>query len=98
MLFHITATHTPEDCPLYNEDARAAAGGALGDVDALAQEAGVTLHFMVSPAPEHALFVLLEADTYQAVGAFLKSAFPFPSDFSVSPVISHKDVVALVNK
>jgi len=98
MLFHITVTHTPEDCPLYNEDARAAAADALGNVDTLAKDAGVTLHFMVSPAPEHALFVLVEADTYEAVGAFLKSAFPFPSDFSVSPVISHRDVVALVNK
>lgn len=98
MLFHITVTHSPEDCPLYNADAKAAASKALVNADALAQKAGVTLHFMVSPAPVHALFLLLEADTYEAVGAFLKAAFPFRSDFTVVPVISREDVVSLVSK
>ncbi|MGH2448659.1 MAG: DUF3303 family protein [Chloroflexota bacterium] len=96
MLFHVTVTHSPDDCPIYDMDARQAAIEAAENAQQVAKQAGVTPHFIVSPAPEHIIYLLLEADRYESVGRFLVTLFPYPSEFAVSPVIHLKDVGAVI--
>jgi len=63
MLFHITQTHDPEDCP-YGK------GGspALFDRDA----PGITLRGYWLAFPQHTLYFVVETDDIRAIHAFLK--------------------------
>lgn len=62
MLFHITQTHTPENCPkdiggsktLYNPHAE-----------------GITLRAMYGAFSEHVVYYIVEADSLDAVHKFL---------------------------
>jgi hypothetical protein len=85
MLYHITATHTPDNCPLYNTGLRAACGEAMEKFEANARESGVKLHFSVSGAPDHVFYHLVEAESLQAIGAWLASV-PIPQEFRITPV------------
>ena len=53
MLFHITATHTADNCPGYNRELMPALIEAIEKSDAVASELGIKVHFMVNAAPEH---------------------------------------------
>ena len=71
MLFHLTATHTPDDCPGYNPDRMPeflAAGPALQEK---AKELNIKVLFNVNGAPEHVSFLLLEADDPYSVALFV---------------------------
>jgi muconolactone delta-isomerase len=87
MLFHVTATHTTADCPLYNEALRPALQEADASSEALAQELGLTVHFAVTGAPAHVFYSLLEADDYSAVQRYL-AAIPMKQEFTIVPVVS----------
>lgn len=66
MLFHITQTHSPENCPrdeggpkdLYNPDAE-----------------GITLKAMYGAHAEHVMFYVVEAENVYAVNRFLMPGF-----------------------
>lgn len=87
MLFHVTATHTPDDCPIFNPDVRDAAKQSVAQVSSQAKALGVTVHAAVTGAPEHVIYYLLEADTYEPVATFLAENSAFPQDFTVTPVM-----------
>lgn len=59
MLYHVTATHTADNRPLYNPDLWPACGEAMQKLEAPAKEHNVKLHFSVSGAPDHVFFHLL---------------------------------------
>lgn len=86
-LYHVTATHTADNCPLYNPDIRGAVTEGMQKLEAAAQEHNVRLHFSVSGAPDHVLFHLLEADSLEAVRTWL-AALPIKQEFRVTPVES----------
>ena len=62
MLFHITATHTEDNCPGYNRELMPGMVEAIENSDAVASELGIKVHFMVNGAPEHVTYALVEAD------------------------------------
>ena len=62
MLFHITATHTADNCPGYNRELMPAPVEAIENSDALASELGIKVHFMVNAAPEHVIYALVETE------------------------------------
>ena len=63
MLFHVTQTHAPQDCP-YGK------GGSTGLVDRDA--AGITVVGYWLAFPEHTVYYVVEADDIAALHAFLK--------------------------
>ena len=93
MLFHVTATHTPDDCPGYNQDNLKKLLAGSENVRAKAQELNVKVHFSVNAAPEHVAYLLLEADDPYSVALFV-TAMPFKQDFKVSAVEYQQEVTA----
>ncbi len=63
MLFHIEQSHTPENCPLGQ-------GGSPSLVDRTAE--GVKVVGSYGAFAEHLVYYIVEADTMDAVNAFLK--------------------------
>ena len=63
MLFHITQTHAPQDCPY----------GKGGSPVLFDREApGITVHGHWLAFPEHTLYFVVETDDINAIHAFLK--------------------------
>ena len=92
MLFHVTASHTPEECPGYNTDRMPEFLGGAAALQDKAKELNIKVHFMVNAAPEHVMYALLEANDPYSVALFLTSV-PFKQDFKVTAV-EHQQVVA----
>ena len=67
MLFHATATHTPESCPL-------AQTGIRQDWSARASEAGITLISGVVCQPSHTQYFIIETDDVEKLEAFFRHA------------------------
>lgn len=86
MLFHVTATHTPDDCPIFNADVRDTARQSAEQAASQAKELGVTIHVAVTGAPEHVVYFLLESDSFEPVATFLAQNSVFPQDFTITPV------------
>ena len=86
MLFHVTMTHTPEDCPLYaSAEEGAEFRAALADLSGVLTKHEIDLRFLVNGAPEHVFYALLEAENVDSVVGFM-GAFPLRQDFKVTAV------------
>ena len=86
MLFHITMTHTPEDCPLYaSNEVGAEFRAALAGLSGALKEHEIDLRFLVNGAPEHVFYALLDAGNMDSVVGFL-GALPLRQDFKVTAV------------
>ncbi|MBI4234429.1 MAG: hypothetical protein HY686_08315 [Chloroflexi bacterium] len=93
MLFHVTATHTTENCPIYQPRDKAVEFLNAGDkIPQIARERKVTVHFFVSAAPEHVFWALLEADSLAAVQSLL-AGIPLRQDFRITPVQHLQDTL-----
>ena len=51
MLFHMTATHTEDNCPGYNPELMPAMVEAIEKSDAVAGDLGIKVHFLVNGSP-----------------------------------------------
>lgn len=87
MLFHVTASHSPESCPIYNPEYQDAAREGSAKLAEWAKEGGVTIRFAVTAAPDHFIYYLLEADQHESVAQLLIRITPFPSEFTITPVL-----------
>ena len=90
-------THTENNCLGYNPEIRAETVAAADGLQELSKELGVKVHFLVTGAPEHVAFALLEADSLGAISRFVTS-IPMPQDFRVAPVEHLTDTVAMVRE
>ena len=97
MLFHITATHTADDCPGYNPEAMPGTVEAIENSDAVAGELGIKVHFLVNGAPEHATYALVETDDSSRLMLWT-SSFPFKQDFKVTPVRAEAELAAMARE
>ncbi len=94
MLFHVTMTHTEDNCPAYHID-KMPPVVAFGDkIPGLAQELKVKPHFLLWGAPEHVAYALLEADNLGAVARFVM-AMPIVQSFKVTPVQNLEDMAKM---
>ena len=94
MLFHVTATHTTENCPAYHRERMPALVAAMENQGSVANELGVKVHSMLSGAPEHVSFMVLEADSPTAIAQFT-SSLPFEQDFKVTAVVPEEELLAM---
>ena len=94
MLFHVTATHTPEDCPAYNPEKMPEVVAAIENAENVAKELNVKIHSLLSGAPEHVTFLVLEADNPGAVARFI-TTIPFRQDCKVTAVMPEKEIAAM---
>ena len=94
MLFHITMTHTEDNCAIYNSDMMPGVLEAFENLDALGKELNVKLHFLTWCGPNHVAFALLEADTLSAISRYVFS-IPMPQKTDIVPVEHMDDVIAM---
>ena|SRR5260221_4851752 len=92
MLYHVTMTHTEDNCPAYNREQQVAFMAAADKLDSLAKELNVKVLQLLWGAPEHVAFAVVEADSLGAI-ARLVFSLPFRQEFKVTPVQHLQDVV-----
>ena len=95
MLFHVTMTHSEDNCPAYNHEIMADFIAGSDKLDGLAKELKITVHYLLWGAPDHVAYALIEAESLGAVGRYVMS-MPIRQAFKVTPVQNLKDVVAMV--
>jgi hypothetical protein len=83
MLFHVTLTHPPEDCPGRRPEQAPELIGPSEQLQMLGQELGVTAHSVVWAAacllwaePEHVAYAIVEAPSVGAVEQFVALLVP----------------------
>ena len=94
MLFHVTMTHTEENCAVYHREMMPAVLEAFENLEVLGKELNVKLHYFTMCGPDHVAYVLLEADTLSAVSRFLFS-IPMPAKNTIVPVEHLHDTIAM---
>ncbi len=97
MLFHLTATHTVDNCPAYNRERMPAVVEAIEASEVRAKELGIKVHFMVNAAPKHVVYALLEAENVAAI-ALWGNSFPIKQDFDINPVQAEADLAAMARE
>ena len=97
MLFHITATHTEDNCPGYNPELMPGMVEAIEKSDNVASELGIKVHFMVNAAPEHITYALVETEDSSRI-AFWTTSFPMKQDFKISPVRREAELAAMARE
>ena len=56
MLFHVTMSHTVDNCPIYHQDSKGMMPKmieATEGLERMAEELNVKIHFLTSNSPEH---------------------------------------------
>ena len=93
MLFHLTMTHSVDECPGYNREKMPELLSALENLEARGKDMNIKTHFVVNAAPEHVVYALVEADDSYALARYLVEV-PLKQDFKVTPVAHMHDVLA----
>jgi LPS sulfotransferase NodH len=92
MLFHVTMTHTADNCPAYHTEKIPALLASLDGLEAAGKEFHVKAHSLLWGAPEHVAYAVLEADSLGALGRYLNS-IAITQEFEITPVQNVSDVV-----
>ena len=94
MLFHVTMTHTEDNCAVYHREMMPAILESYENLEALGKELNVKLHYFTWCAPDHVAFVLLEGDELSAVSRYLFS-IPMRQKIEIVPVEHLHDTIAM---
>ncbi len=94
MLFHVTMTHSVEDCPGYNRERMPEYLTAIDKLDEISKQFNVKVHFILAGLPEHLEYALLEANSPTDLSNFLTEALPWRHDYKVTAVEHLADVAA----
>ena len=97
MLFHVTATHSADNCPGYNRELMPPMLEAIEGSSDLATELGIKGHFMVSAAPKHVSYILLETDDSSRIPLWANS-FPYKQEFDINPVMHEEKMAAMARE
>jgi hypothetical protein len=95
MLYHVTMTHSEDNCPAYDHEEMVKFIARSDTMEALAKELKITVHYLLWGAPDHVAFALIEAESLGALGRYVMS-MPIRQAFRVTPVQHLQDVVAMV--
>ena len=96
MLFHVTMTHTPDNCPGHNKEQMPAVLASLEKLGGVAAELNLKVHFLLWGAPEHVAYGLIEADSPGKLARYIL-AIDLKQDVKVTPV-QHMDEVITMGK
>jgi muconolactone delta-isomerase len=94
MLFHLTMTHTPKNCPAQlPPDKQKKFFAQAEKLQQNAKKMNINIHFMVAGVG-HTMYALIEADTFDAMNMFF-SGMGFKQDYQIEPVGHVKDIIAV---
>jgi muconolactone delta-isomerase len=92
MLFHVTMTHTPENCPVELPPSEQKKFFAkLEKMQQVAKKTKINIHFMVTGVG-HTIYALIEADNFDAINLFF-SVMGFKQDYQIEPVGRVQDII-----
>lgn len=94
MLFHVEMIHSVDECPGYNREKMPELVSGAEQLEELAGQFNVKVHFWVNALPEHVEFALIEAENQGAVAVFL-SNYPLRVDFKMKAVMHQADVLEM---
>lgn len=97
MLFHVTATHTPENCAVYDDEVMARLLDYHEGLAELAERFSVRVHSYTFDGPGHRFFWLLEAENIGAISSLLLQN-PMHQTFTTTPVMDDQDLMAMGKK
>ena len=92
MLFHVTMTHTADNCPAYHPEKMPPLLASLDGLEAAGREFHVKAHTLLWGAPDHVAYAVLEADSLGALGRYLNS-IALTQEFHIVPVQTVSEVV-----
>ena len=92
MLFHVTMTHSVDNCPAYHTEKMPDMLTSLEKLDEVGEKLNVKAHVLLWGAPEHVAFAVLEADSYGAVGRYLTS-IALTQEFVITPVQNVSEMI-----
>jgi len=95
MLFHITSTHSEDNCPGYHTEKIPAVMEGLSKREEIAKRHNVKIHWLLSAAPDHTFYALVEAQSSIDIDLFITEAAPFPQAHKVTPVITAEELMEL---
>ena len=88
MLFHITHTHTAENCSAHRPERQDNFRSVMQGAD----EMGVTLHGVYVDAPGHAVYMIAEADDALALARLLDPVLEY-GHYEVRPVAGARELM-----
>lgn len=97
MLFHVTMTHTPDNCPAYHRETMPDVINGMDKLEAAAKELNVKVHYLLWGAPDHVAYALLEADSIGVIALYV-NAIPIRQEFRVTPVEHLQEVVTTMKE
>jgi hypothetical protein len=92
MLFHVTMTHTADNCPAYHSDLVPGFLASMEKLEALGKDLNVQTHSLLWGAPDHVAFAVLEADSLNAIARYLNSIAVI-QDFDITPVQNVSELI-----
>ena len=92
MLFHVTMTHSADNCPAYHTEEMPKLLASLDALEDLGKELHVKAHALVWGAPDHVAFAVLEAESLGAIGRYVNS-IALRQEFEITPVQNVSDLV-----
>ncbi len=92
MLFHVTMTHTADNCPAFHTERMPDVITSLENLEELGKKLNVKAHVLLWGAPDHVAYAVLEADSLGAIGHYLNS-IAITQDFKITPVEPVREVV-----
>jgi hypothetical protein len=98
MLVHITSTHSEENCPGYDKERLPAVREAWAKRDEIAKRHNVKLHWLLSTAPDHTFYTLVEAEKQTDIDLFLRELLPYPHKNTLTPVITAEELLGLARQ
>ena len=92
MLFHVTMTHSADDCPAYHTERMPDVIASMEKLEERGKELNVKAHALLWGAPDHVAFAVLEADSLLTIGRYLNT-IAITQDFKITPVENVSDVI-----
>ena len=94
MLFHVTMTHTEDNCPIYHREMMPDVLASFENLEDIGEKLNVKVHYFTMCGPTHVAFVLLEAENLSAVSRFVFSV-AMKQQISIVPVEHLSDTLAM---
>lgn len=94
MLFHITMTHSPDNCPANSPPLEQKEFFAQAEkMQDTAKEMNIDIKFIVAGVG-HTMYALMEANSFIDLNSFL-SGMPFKQDIQAEPVGYAEDIISV---
>lgn len=95
MLFHITATHSEDNCPGYNLELIPGVLKGLEAREEVARRNNIKIVGLWSGAPDHVFYLVLEGNRTHDIDQFLTEATPFKQAYRLTPVMTADELAEL---